>query len=359
MLSLMLRTAATSVAALGVTLLAGPAAFAGGVGGGSGEGPSYTAGASHVTLSGDYSPAKQASVASPAPLCWWEPIDWSTDLDVTDPQAVKKYWDEEIRPWLTGHAAEGQLAVHYERFQEAIRAVKKGQDITWYQLEVDESQLHVTGSDSDPTQAAGYNEARALDAAGCGSGTQPGRYGPILVTMDWFVTGTQPDPVVKPEALAEYAYEVMDLVEPTLDWNPRIGALNEASLVNLPTWLWVDQPQAVGVRSVTATAGPVSATVTARTDGVSITSPAGTTECGIDAARTAYTRNASEADACTLSFDRASRGYPAGFPVEARTAWTAQWTSNVGESGSLAAKSVGRTTDIPVAESESLVTSVG
>lgn len=331
-------------------LLAAPAHA--GAGGGQGESTDggYGVGAVSVELSGDFSPGLRASVPSPPPLCWWEPVStlgW--EVDPSDPEAVEKYWDEEMMPYLTGHAAEGAVAVNRERFDQAIAAAARGEDVTWYSLQVNDAMR--PGGD-------GYEQAAALDAAGCGSGTNAGRFGPVLVSLDWFPQGQQPEPVVDPEILAQYAYEVMDLVDPTLDWNPKIGEVANASLVNLPTWLWVDDQASVGVRSVTATAGQVSATVTAETDGVSITSPAGTTQCSVDQARTAYSAGASEDGACTLTFDRASWGYGAGFPVEASTTWQAEWTSNQGEGGTLEARSTGETTYVPVAESQTLVSDV-
>ena len=67
-----------------------------------------------------------------------------------------------------------------------------------------------------------------------------------------------------PEDLAAYAYEVMDLEQPTLEWNPRLASGNDATLVNLPTWLWTADPAAVEEREVTAEAAGISVTVTAR-----------------------------------------------------------------------------------------------
>ncbi len=64
-------------------------------------------------LSGDVSQGAVASIPGPPPMCWWE--DLSTTMlddekvDTSDPKAVEKYYDEEVRPWLTGHAATGQL----------------------------------------------------------------------------------------------------------------------------------------------------------------------------------------------------------------------------------------------------------
>ena len=328
-----------------------PAAHAGGMGGGQGQSTEggYGASAVSVQVTGDVSTSLRASVPSPPPLCWWEPVQALVPLDASDPEAVKKWWDEEVRPWLTGHAAAGQVSVDYERFEQAIKAAEAGTDVTWYSLKVNEAMR---------PEGDGHQQAAALHAAGCGRGLNMGPTGEVLVTMDWFPTGDAPEPVVDPEILAEYAYQVMDLVDPTLDWNPKIGEVGNASLVNLPTWLWVDDEASVGVRSVTATAGAVSATVTARTDGVSITSPAGTTECSVAQASTAYGPGASEAEACTLAFDRASWGYGAGFPVEASTTWQAEWTSNQGEGGTLEARSAGETTYVPVAESQALVTAV-
>jgi len=342
--------AAVVASTLTVALTAGPAAADLGGGGGTDTDGGYGAGATHVTVTGHVSQALRASVPGPPPLCWWEPISTSWDVDPDDPEAVQKYWDEELRPYLTGHAAEGTQSVHYERFEQAIKAHARGEDITWYRLRI--NQGAVPGGD-------GYEQAAALDAAGCGSGTQPGREGPILVTYDWFPTGQQPEPVVDPLILAEYAYEVMDLVEPTLDWNPKIGNVANASLVNLATWMWVDDVAAVGERSVTATAGPVSVTVVATTDGLSVTSPAGTTRCDAEQARRAYAPGASEDAACTLSFGRASWGYPSGFPVEASAVWQATWTSNQGDADTLEDKTRGATTYIPVAESQALVNAVG
>lgn len=311
-----------------------------------------------VTVTGDVSGALRASVPAPPPLCYWAPVTglgW--DVDASDPKAVEKYWNEEMMPYLTGHAAEGALVLDFRRFKEAVKAVESGQSVTFYHLVVDDSQM--PAFDVDPGDvSSGYQGQAYLDKMGCGSGTAPGRFGPILRTIDWFVTGTQPDPVVDPETLAEYAYEVMDLVDPTLEWNPRINRIGDATLVNLPTWVWVEDEAAVGERTVTATAGGVSATVTATTDGISVSSIAGYEECDAAQARQAYASGVSEGQACTLTFTQASRGYADGFPVETTTAWQATWTSNVDQFGTLENKSQGATTYIPVAESQSLVTGV-
>lgn len=344
-------TGAAVVALASAAALAPPAHA--GAGGGQGESTDggYGVGAVSVTVTGDVSGALRASVPAPPPLCWWEPVSslgW--DVDASDPEAVEKFWYDEMLPHLRGHAAAGSVVLDFQRFEQAIEAAAGGTDVTWYALRINEAMA--PGGDV-------AQQATALDAAGCGRGINAGPGGlPVLQSIDWFPQGQAPEPVVDPEILAQYAYEVMDLVDPALDWNPKIGEVGNASLVNLPTWLWVDDEASVGERSVTASAGTVSATVTARTDGVTITSPAGTTECSAAQARTAYSPSASEASACTLTFDRASWGYGGGFPVEAATTWQAEWTSSTGEGGQLDARSAGETTYVPVAESQSLVTAV-
>lgn len=323
----------------------GPASADYGGGGGSDD-PSGGYGATAVHVSGDVSESLRASVPSPPPLCWWAPI---TEAPADDAKAVKKWWDEEIAPYLKGHAGPGWLAVpSFDAFHDAVKADKKGKGVTWYRLHTNDAALPSTGS---------KEWAEALKESGC---TQTNNFMdyPVPVTLNFFPTGEPPAPVVDARVLAEYAYEVMDLVSPELNWNPRLAAHNEAAMINLPTWLWVDQQAAVQTREVTATAGPVSVTVTATTDGLSVTSPAGTTQCSTDEAATAYASGVSENSACTLTFGRPSTGYDQGFPVDATTVWEASWTSNTGEGDDLQGRTVNETTYIPVAHSQALVTNV-
>ena len=155
--------------------------------------------------------------------------------------------------------------------------------------------------------------------------------------MSWqaFPTGQEPPPAVAPEDLAAYAYEVMDLKRPTLEWNPHLASNGDATLVNLPTWLWTEDPEAVEERQVTAEAAGISVTVTAQPDGMTVSSPVGGTECTAEQARTAYAPGVDEASACVLTFPSASFAYAGGFPVQATTGWQATWTSNVGPGGDL------------------------
>jgi len=313
--------------------------------GGASTGGGYGVGASQVTVTGDVDASLQASVPSPPPLCYWKPLDFA-GVDPSDMQAVSDYYWEKI------HSPSSTQAAYYyafgeDGFAQAIKAAKNGADLTWYELVVDEKQA--------PSGGDYYQQSRALSRLGCGEGTNRGS----LVSYAAFEPGQVPEPVVDPEILAQYAYEVMDLVEPTLQWNPQLDDLGQASLVNLDTWFWVDDPEAVGERSVTATAGAVSATVTATTGGVSITSPAGTTQCSPEEARTSYRPGVATSSACTLTFSRASHGYPRGFPMAASTDWEATWTSNTGEGGDLDGRTAAQTTYVPVAESQSVVESTG
>lgn len=349
--------AVAATAAAGLFGLAGPA-FAGAGSGGDTTGGGYGARAVDVQLSGDYDPGLVSSVPGPPPLCWWEPIStlgWG--VDPNDPKAVKDYWFKNVVPNTEGSdSAAGRLSVGSDtKFQQAIDAAKNGQKVTWYTLQYDDTR--VSGGDGS---VGAHNKGTAkLRAAGCGSGVENGPFGlQVLVTLDFFPTGDPPAPVVDPKTLADYAYRVMDLVKPTLDWNPQVAKLDDATITNFPTWLWTHDQAAVHDRTVTATAGNVSVTVTASTDGLSVTSPAGTTECSADQAATAYARSESQGSACSLTFNRASYGYPKGFPVEASTVWDASWTSNTGEGGDLDAKTVGATTYIPVADVQTVDTGV-
>jgi hypothetical protein len=310
-----------------------------------------------VHLSGDVSQGAVASVPGPPPMCWWE--DLSTTMlddeavDTSDPKKVEKYYYEKVRPWLTGHAATGQMAVpDHDYFANVIRKVKAGEDMTFYVLRTREGR--VSASDSKAVMA----QKAAEVAQACNTTTTEGPYGPILMSWQAFPTGQQPPPAVSPEDLAAYAYEVMDLKRPALEWNPHLASSGDATLVNLPTWLWTRDPAAVEERQVTAEAAGVSVTVTAQPNGMTVSTPVGGTECSAKQARTAYAPGVDEASACTFTFPLASVRYDGGFPVDSTTAWQATWTSNTGPGGDLEAKTMSAVTNIPVIEVQSRVSDV-
>lgn len=347
------RACALLAGALGIGLagLAAPAH--------AGEGPGYGTGTNtdggygvKVSLRGNWSESLRVSVPGPPPVCWWSPV---AAPDPSDPQGVYDWFRanlSEMGPSSAGGGRETMESVanYPEDFEDAIEAGEAGKSVTWYQLQWDRERF--SGPDGGKKLAqAGCTTSKLLDY---GSGATFD----LPVTYAWY-EGNPPEPQIDAETLAQYAYRVMDLVSPELNWNPRIDLLNSSTMVNLPTWLWVREPQAVETRTVTASVGAVSATVTARTDGLSVASPAGATTCTAAEARTAWAKGVAEADACVLRFTRGSYGYEGGFPVEARSAWTASWTSTTNQSGNLDPRTVLETTRIPVAQSETLVTEVG
>ena len=115
-----------------------------------------------VHLSGDVSQGAVASVPGPPPMCWWENLSTtmldSEKVDTSDPEAVKKYYNEEVRPWLTGHAAVGQLSMpDGDYFNSIIQQVKAGKDMTFYSLETREGAIS-----SKPGSAAYAEEVHAV-----------------------------------------------------------------------------------------------------------------------------------------------------------------------------------------------------
>ncbi|MCM0621279.1 hypothetical protein [Nocardioides bruguierae] len=347
--------AASVLAGVGLALVSTPPASADPYGGGSAPGEGSYAAEVSVRVTGDVDPGLRATVAGPPPLCWWERLSWGDGSG--DPQVVADALDAMVAetPTLLQSSTNLGFSLSFAN-RDPRGAVKDAverdeanpdQDLTWYNLRYAEG----------PSSVA---DTEALIDAGCGLGANeiPPQLGGGRVPVSYavFPQGQEPEPVVDPEQLAAYAYRVMRLVEPALDWNPRARSVGGATLVNLPTWLWTSDSDAVAEREVIASAARVSATVRAETDGVLVTSPAGTVRCDAREAATSYSPSTDEADACTLAFTRASWGYADGFPVEASTVWDARWTSSTGESGTLEQRTQGAVTDIPVAESQTVVT---
>ncbi|WP_088287931.1 hypothetical protein [Kineosporia sp. A_224] len=190
----------------------------------------------------------------------------------------------------------------------------------------------------------------------------------LAVTHRAFAVGTPtPPPLVAPEALAEAARDVMVLPLPDVERNPKTtgAGLAGATFVNLPTWFWVTDPAAVGgatgrrtIRAEVA-GGAVWAEVVATTQGLVITSPAGATSCPPTTATQVWSPGTDDTSGCTVAFERASVGYANGYPVTAATTWDATWTGSGGTGGTLPALARQTVTQVPVAESQAIVTTTG
>jgi hypothetical protein len=86
----------------------------------------------------------------------------------------------------------------------------------------------------------------------------------------------------------------------------------------------------------------------AKSSDVAITSVAGSTSCPVSQAKYAYGSGKSDANACTVTFDRSN----AGWPVTASVTWTANWTGNDGAGAQSGTASLSRSTtvNVPVVE---------
>jgi hypothetical protein len=307
-----------------------------------------------ITYSGEAAPGGGGTRSVSLPVeCYWVSVGVTQlgAVDASDPEAVYEYYRTVMLRYLQGHAAMGRLSMPTDAmFREAIRLAASGEQVTWYSSRCE---------DPDDYLRLGFN---------AGVNTFGGNQYPI--TWQYFTPGDPvPPPAVDPEELARSARDVMVIDEPVVDRNPKAaGGLSGATFVNIPTWFWVTNPEAVGgadaARSIRAEVqgSGVWAEVTARTDGLSLWSPAGTAQCAPAAAMTAWTRGADDAGACSVAFQRASVAHPAGFPVTASTDWSATWVgqdqggASVG--GALEPLSRSATVAVPVGEVQALMTRV-
>ncbi len=153
------------------------------------------------------------------------------------------------------------------------------------------------------------------------------------VTQTVWITSGQaaPTPQVDPRSLALQAEQSMTLPDPVIGLDPA-----GTSVVGLSTWLWVD-PSMWSVRSVTASAGSVSATAVASPVGVTWTMGDGAVvTCGgpgvaYDLAQPA----AWQSTYCSHLYTNSSLGQPSPdgdpddgrFPVTATVEWAVSWSA--------------------------------
>lgn len=152
----------------------------------------------------------------------------------------------------------------------------------------------------------------------------------------WIPTAAAPGaapaiPVVDPALVAQEAENSMRLPSPQIETNPS----NQA-VVNLPTWLWLDQGN-WNRESVSASVGTVTATATATPEQVQWTmGDGGSLVC--DGPGTAYQPSVpagSQTTSCSYTYSRSSAGEPSAtgdpnggrFPVTATITWGVTWTA--------------------------------
>ncbi|UAL28697.1 hypothetical protein K8W59_12595 [Nocardioides rotundus] len=351
--------ATAGVAAVVAATTAGPAGAA--IGGGS-QGGEVSLRAVDVQVSGGAGdPLTGAggttiSVSVP-PKCWWGPFTGSADS--SDAKAMQAWFDD-MRSQMRGHAAGGYFELPTIDYVKSVTKTAKSTPQTWYQLN---SQPGVNCAEEGFASSHGtWGDAYGGRGAGDLANEQ------VPMAYQAFATGSPlPPPLVDVEDVVTAVWDeaAAEIAGPDLGRNPTIQAAGGATLVNLPTWFWVQNVNEAlagdGVieLEVSVPGTPVRATLTSRTESVQITSYAGSTECTIPAAKTEWAPGSSEESACTIPFDRANTG---GWDVTAQTTWTGSWQGtdrNGPVGGTLDTLTPWATVSVPVAESQALVNDVG
>lgn len=140
-------------------------------------------------------------------------------------------------------------------------------------------------------------------------------------TVVWIPTRA---PAVDPAVLAQQAYDRTTIPRPGIGLNPPAGA---DQVVNVPTWLWVDNFQPV---SATASAGPVTVTVVAKPVRSDWTMGTGDTVTCAGAGTPYDRRRLPEAQrtGCSYTYRRSSASRPTGaYELRATTVWHVTWTA--------------------------------
>ncbi|AYY15025.1 hypothetical protein EF847_22355 [Actinobacteria bacterium YIM 96077] len=184
------------------------------------------------------------------------------------------------------------------------------------------------------------------------------------VAVWWENTETEPPVVIQPEELALAAQAKLEIPSPEVDQNPKAAGTENTTLVNVDTGYWVTDPESVGGEDGTLTMRatiPETGTwveVEAETNGLSISSPAGGTQCSPSEALNEWSPG--EDPACAVQFERASTTHPDGFPVTAEAVWNTRWRGGIDgeqtDSGELDTITASETFNVPVAEVQSEVT---
>jgi hypothetical protein len=184
----------------------------------------------------------------------------------------------------------------------------------------------------------------------CGNSVLPG----VVVILVSAATGT---PQVTPQQLMIQAYGELRVPSLSPATAPPLG---RDGLVGLPEWFWVP-PAGWHALSITVSAGPVWATVTATPVGLTFEPGAGITPVSCQGPGTPYdpARPApGQHTDCSYTYVQPSAGLRGNvYQASVSIAWRVDWVGSGGAGGVLApALSVPVPLTIPVAQGEALVT---
>ena len=193
-------------------------------------------------------------------------------------------------------------------------------------------------------------DGQAWAELACGGSTLPG----VVVILVATATGK---PQVTPQQLMIQAYGELQVPSLSPATAPPLG---QDGLVGLPEWFWVPAAD-WHPRSVTVSAGPVWATVTATPAGLTFEPGAGIIPVTCQGPGTAYNPArpaASQHTMCSYTYAQPSAGLPGNvYQASVSITWRVDWLGSGGAGGVLAAAlSVPVALAIPVAQGEALVT---
>jgi hypothetical protein len=135
-----------------------------------------------------------------------------------------------------------------------------------------------------------------------------------------------------PEQLAYDALALVTMLPPTIHLAPDPGGVG---LVGLPVWMWTDRTDQIwGSQAESASSGPITVQITARTTGIVWNMGDGTSiTCTSPGTPYAPRYGAQSSPDCGHTYLRSSRGGAGGrYPVTATSTWEVTWAGG-GESG--------------------------
>ena len=163
--------------------------------------------------------------------------------------------------------------------------------------------------------------------------------------------GEPPAPLIDGGTLARAAWDAVTIPQPGVETNPKLGD-SGATLVGIDTWVWATEDTPAKV-TATATAGPVTATVTAVSDGLRLSAPDSEPNC--HGFGTAWSEGAAEGSSdCTIEFTRSSAHLGGSTPLDVSVGYSVSYTATDGATGDLGAVTTTSTTSLPVAEIQTI-----